>query len=256
MTAASKKLSERRHLHVREMDETPRAHGVLSHRTPTSADARPDNFAIREGVWKRLTGLLYRSFLEPLVRSKNTPRRDALGVSLGLVVGFAIPVGGQLLTLTVLRFVLRFNYLVAAGFSLVSNPFDMIPMYYGYYYLGSYILGKPATIDFSVFETCMRGVMDKTYFWEAFGAFMALSGGILERWLVSAVLLSVVFGTLGYVITLRIQAGRCRRAAQRLGMAYEVFLENLARESRRENEAGSSEKITPTGAEEEPRKRI
>ncbi len=200
----------------------------------------------RRGLWRRLLRFLYGCFVEPLVASKNTPKRDALGVSLGLFIGFIVPVGGQLLVLTLLRMAIRFNYIVAVGFSFVSNPFDMIPLYYGYYLLGSYILGKPASIDFSVFRNLMHGVMGKTYFWEAFGAFAALGGEILERWLISAVLLSVTFGPLGYIVTHQIQKRRCRRAAERLGMEYEAFLEHLERKVRGENPSG------PRGEAPEP----
>lgn len=196
---------------------------------------------IKDSLWRRLIRLLYGSFIEPLVVSRNTPHHDARGVALGLVIGFAVPVGGQLLVLTLLRFLVRFNYLAAVGFSFVSNPFNMVPLYYGYYYLGSYILGKSATLDFSVFQNLMNGVMDKAYFWEAFGAFTELGKGILERWVASAVVLSVVFGTLGYAVTLRIQNCRCHKAAERLGMEYEAFLEHLRLESCREKRGGSPE---------------
>lgn len=241
MTAASKQQS-RPNLTCPTGDvEGECADKIDLRHTGTLPDAGKYSDRPMEGLWQRFVRLLYGSFIEPLVRSRNTPNRDALGVSLGLIVGFIVPVGGQLLMLTLLRLVFRFNYLAAVGFSLVSNPFDAIPMYYGYYHLGSYLLGKPAAIDFSVFRNLMNSVMDKAYFWEGICAFTALSGEILERWLTSAIFLSVIFGSLGYAITLRIQKSRCRKAARRMGMEYEAFLQHLEREARGKNDTTSQE---------------
>lgn len=189
-----------------------------------------------EGPTKaRLWARLYRAFrsnvVDPLLFSKNAPEYDARGVALGLVIGFLIPVGGQLLSLTLLRLVMRFNFLVAAGFSLVSNPLDMIPLYYGYYCLGSVILGNPVALGFERFEKLMHPVMDQTYFWEASYAFAELGREILVRWLVAAVVLAVVFGIAGYVVTLWIQRKRCRQAAEKLGMEYRAFVEHLEKEA-------------------------
>lgn len=185
----------------------------------------------RSGLWVRLCRAFRSNIIEPLVLSRNTPEYDARGVALGLVIGFVVPVGGQLLSLGLLRIVIRFNYLAAAGFSLVSNPLNMIPLYYGYYCMGSVILGKPVAICFDRFEKLMHPVMDKTYFWEAFYAFAELGREILVRWLVAAVILAVVFGIAGYIATLWVQRKRCRQAAEKLGMEYRTFVEQLEKET-------------------------
>jgi uncharacterized protein (DUF2062 family) len=147
------------------------------------------------------------------------------------VVGFVIPLGGHLVTMTLLRAVVRFNFLAAVGTSLVSNPFNAIPLYYGYYCLGSWILGRPVDLDFSLFTKLMSPIADAASFWHALSAFMDLSREILVRWFVAATALACLFGPLGYVLTYRIQKGRCTRAAQRMGLAYEHFLARLEKGS-------------------------
>lgn len=186
----------------------------------------------RQWSLSHLRKRLFNSFLEPLVKSRNPPRYDAASVAIGLIIGFVIPVGGQLLILAFLRLIFSFNYLVAAGFTLVSNPFNMIPLYYGYYCLGSYALGRSINLHFERFEKLMTPVMDKSYFWEALVAFAELGSDILLRWAVAAVLLATVFGFLGYFITLNIQERRCKEAAARLGMRYEEFLARLQEKAR------------------------
>jgi len=197
----------------------PSAEATTSHTT--------SDHGSRKKWFSRLRGDIYVNCIQPLVTSRHTPSYDAKSVSIGLIIGFIIPVGGQLLFLGFLRAFISFNYIVAAGFTLVSNPFNMIPLYYGYYCLGSYVLGRPIALNFHCFEKLMNPVLDKTFFWEALSAFAELGEELLIPWLVAAVILSVVFGTAGYVVTFRIQKKRCKKAAQRLGVQYEEYLARL-----------------------------
>ncbi len=178
-------------------------------------------------IWETFRRWFRKLFIEPLVYSKCPPWYDARAVSLGLVTGLLIPVGGHLVTLTVLRVVFRFNYLVAFAFTFISNPIDMIPLYYAYYYLGSLILGKTVALDYAVFEKFMHPVLDKAYFWEIFGAIVQLGHELLIRWVTAAVIVSTIFGSTGYVLTYKIQKKRCKRAAENLGQKYEQYLREL-----------------------------
>jgi uncharacterized protein (DUF2062 family) len=171
---------------------------------------------------------LIQTFIDPLTKSRNNPHFDALGVSLGLIIGFLIPVGGQLACLGLIRLLFRFNVIVAAAFTLVSNPLNMIPLYYGYYLLGSLVIGKPDhTMELSSFEAIMTPIMNADYFWESLGAFLSLSHAFLVRWLIAAVILSVVFGVLGYLITYKIQKRRVMEMANTMGMEYQSLLKKF-----------------------------
>jgi uncharacterized protein len=196
----------------------------LSGPEPASPPASP-----KDGLIKRIRASFYENLVEPLVSSKNPPGFDARGVSFGLIVGFLAPIGTHFISLCLLRFVFRFHFGIAFAFTFVSNPLNVIPLYYGYYYMGSVLLGKPATLEFEGFEKLLSPVLSTTYFWEAVTAFAALGYEILLRWFVSAVVLSVVFGTLGYVVTYKIQVRRCKRAALRMGLNYEHYLEQIER---------------------------
>ena len=190
-------------------------------------DARAEEESSARGFWTWCREKLYKQFLEPLVLSRHPPWFDARGVAMGLLIGLLIPVGGQIATLTALRIVFRFNYVASLAFSLVSNPLNMIPLYYGYYCLGSFILGTSVTMNFELFQKLMNPIMDQAYFWEAISEFMRLGWEILIRWFVAAVVLSVVFTPLGYFVTLRIQTNRLKKAAAKLGAEYEKYLEEL-----------------------------
>lgn len=192
------------------------------------ADAATDRaHSDKEGIlgWCRRKAVEY--FISPLLKSSHPPWYDARGVSVGLAVGFAVPVGAQVAVLGALRTVLKFNFVSAVAFSFVSNPFDMIPMYYGYYLLGSWILGKNPHIDFSLFQKLMSPIVESGYFWESLGAFLELSREILTAWFVSAVILATVSSVLGYVITHRIQMARAKRRIGKLEEQYERILQEF-----------------------------
>lgn len=181
----------------------------------------------KRGAIHRFKTSFYQSIVEPLVSSKNSPAYDARAVSIGLVVGFLAPIGTHVISLGLIRMLCRFHLAIAFAFTFVTNPLNVIPVYYGYYYMGSLILGDPDILQFERFRTLVSPVMDSTYFWQALSAIGPLGYEILVRWAVSAVILSSVFGTLGYVITYRIQARRCRRAALKLGIKYEHYIDQL-----------------------------
>ena len=171
--------------------------------------------------------MAYDAFVAPLLFARHPPWYDARGVSLGLIVGFGVPIGAQIVTLGLLRSVNRFNFLIAVAFSFVCNPLNMLPLYYGYYRLGAYVTGCGNRMDFAVFNKLMDPVTDSIYFWEAATAFAHLGTELLLAWFISAVILSVVFGILGYLVTFKIQHFRCARRAAKMGIEYEEFLQQL-----------------------------
>ncbi len=179
------------------------------------------------GLWARGREMIRKNIVDPLVFSRHHPRFDAVGVSVGFVIGFGVPMGGHILALGLLRLALRFNFVLAFAVSSVVNPFNIIPLYYGYYWLGSLVLKRPVAMNFEVFGKIMNPVLDKGYFWEVYAAFIQLGWEILVRWVVAAAILAAVSGALGYVITFRIQKKRCMRKAQILGIQYEKYLEDL-----------------------------
>ncbi|MBI4966181.1 MAG: DUF2062 domain-containing protein [Desulfomonile tiedjei] len=181
----------------------------------------------RKGLWGRFRRIIHGNFIEPLVNSRHPPWFDARGVAVGLVVGFGVPVGGHFVALAILRAIFGFNFIVAFAFTWVCNPFNMILVYYGYYLLGSVVVGKPAALGLEDFGNLLTPIIEMTYFWEALSAFLQLGKDLLVRWYVAAAMISVVSGVIGYVVTYRVQKLRCRRTAEKLGVKYEKFLEEL-----------------------------
>jgi hypothetical protein len=174
--------------------------------------------------WRRR---LYRHFLEPLKSSRNPPWFDARGIAVGLFIGFGVPVGAQFLGMGLLRLALRFNVVLAFVSSWVSNPFLMIPMYYGYYLLGSALLGRAPLLTEQAFQELMTPIMNMEYFWESFQAFISLSWDFMGRWFAAASLIALIATPVSYFVSYRAFKLRCRRRAMRIGISYEMLIKDL-----------------------------
>jgi hypothetical protein len=179
------------------------------------------------GVWNRFKALFYRQFVEPLSKSTRPPWYDARGVAVGLFVGFGIPVGAQCLSMIISRIAMRYNLLAAFAFSFITNPFSFVPMYYGYYYLGSLILGRGNILTKKEFLKTIKPVMKADHFVETLGAIAYLGQDLLLRWFVAAMVFAIPATIIGYYLTIRWQRDRCVRRARKMGIAYNKLLEDL-----------------------------
>jgi len=164
-----------------------------------------------------------------MARSTNPPWFDARGVAIGLAVGFGLPLGSQMLCLGLLRLAFRFNSLVAFACTWVNNPVTLLPMYYGYYCLGSFLLGKPPVMNVEAFRELMRPIMDAGHFWDSMAAFADLSLDFIARWAISAALVGIASGVIGYVLAYYVQRRRCLVRARALGTSYEMLLKERER---------------------------
>jgi len=193
----------------------------------------------RDGLpgWR---GFLRKHFVRPFVRSTNPPWFDARGIAVGLVVGFGLPVGTQMLFLGLLRVLFRFNSLLAFAFTWVNNPLTLLPMYYGYYYLGSIILGKPVVMTPDAFRELIHPIVHAGHFWESLQASARLSADIISRWAISAVIVASVSGVLGYVIGYHRLRKRCLVRARRMGTSYEKLINDMEQSLMQRRRHGSA----------------
>lgn len=186
-------------------------------------------------LFRKYKKLLYEYVITPFSSSRKPPWHDARGTVVGLWVGFAFPVGTQCVLMLLLRTIFRYNIIIAFAVSWVSNPFTMVPMYYGYYCLGSLVLGQPASLSHHAFSDLIHPVMHAGYFWDTVPAFLALGWDFLKRWLVAGVSLAAITSPFGYFLTYRVQTKRCRNRAQKLGITYENLIKEMEERAERED---------------------
>jgi len=205
--------------------ETNPPEGMAPLRRNQSVSLRPETVRTRRGI-------LHKYFIEPLSASRNPPWFDARGAAVGLAIGFGCPVGIQTVGLALLRGLFRFNLPVAFAFTWVNNPFTMIQMYYGYYYFGSFCLGKPPSITPEAFSALMHSVLKASYFWLTFQYFVSVGWEFLARWSITATLVAAASAAVGYFSVYRFQKNRCLRRAKQIGISYERLVETLEKKGR------------------------
>ena len=84
-----------------------------------------------------------RNFVEPVMRAQGSPKSIARGAALGTWVTLTPTVGIQMFLTTVAALPLRANLPIAIALVWLSNPLTIIPMYYGYYWIGALLLAEP-----------------------------------------------------------------------------------------------------------------
>ncbi len=194
-------------------------------------------------IW--IKAFLYRQFVAPLRKSTRPPWYDARGVAVGLFVGFGVPVGAQCLSMICSRIVMRYNLLAAFAFSFVTNPITFVPMYYGYYYLGSLIIGGEDILTRKEFSATIKPLLKAEHFVESLSAIAYLGQDFLIRWFIAAMIFAIPATIAGYYLTKRFQKARCAHRAKKMGIAYNKLLEDL--EERLQVDERSDNNLFPKG---------
>ena len=75
-----------------------------------------------------------------VLHADDTPHRLALGIALGMFVGWTPTVGLQMLLVVLLAPSFRVNPIVGIPIVWVSNPFTIVPIYFSNYWFGHLVL--------------------------------------------------------------------------------------------------------------------
>ena len=87
-------------------------------------------------VWKRFVSF----FIHRVVHVRDTPRRIALGVAIGVFVAWTPTIGFQMVLTVALAWLLGANKFVGVPFVWISSPLTFVLIYLPNYYVGRWIL--------------------------------------------------------------------------------------------------------------------
>ncbi len=154
---------------------------------------------------------LKQRIVDPFLSSENPPGHDARGAALGLLIGLGFPLGLQWVSLGLIRTLVKFNIVLALALTWVNNPFTVGPMYYGYYLMGSALIGNSSKINSDAFLELMAPLFQAETFLDSFSGLAEIGSDVLIKWAVGASVTGLSFGALGYVATYYIQSYRQKK---------------------------------------------
>ena len=154
--------------------------------------------------WARLRDVVVNRILG----LNDTPHRIAWGVLLGFVVAFTPTVGLQMVLYVAIATLLRANKISGIPVVWITNPFTLVPIYFGCWRFGAWLLGTDGDPERGqqIIHRLMGAGTD--FRWSRFfeGAFFRELGSTLwelgaELWL-GGFLAGLILGILFYPITL------------------------------------------------------
>lgn len=169
-----------------------------------------------------------------LAREKAPPERVALGLALGIFVGFLPIMGIQMAVVSLFALPLRANLKAAIAGVWISNPVTFIPLYYANYTFGLLFWPAEGTSK-ETFVEALEAASDFNWsaIWDSLTALFDMGTDILiPLWMGSAIL-GLVFGVPTYFVTKRaVSKYRERREAAKLR-------KQLKKQQKRDRKAGA-----------------
>jgi uncharacterized protein len=157
---------------------------------------------------------LRRKVIQPILQIKDTPQSIALGVTVGIFVALTPTVGLQMTLIVLVGTALnrltrwRMNRVVGLTMCWVSNPITMIPMYYGYLWLGWILTGRGwmPPLSLSAWQARFTAYIQTTAptWWDYLqGMFLAGMGELAWPMWIGSLVVAVAVSVPLYLITYR-----------------------------------------------------
>ncbi len=154
--------------------------------------------------WQRLKRSVRFNYLR-VIRMKASAHSIALGMAVGVFVGFLPIIPFQTIVAVALAFLVRANKITAALGTWVSNPVNMIPFYSMLFFVGMFVLPfSELSFELSAEHLELKNLLE--HGWE-----------VVLVMLVGGVIMGIPSALIAYVITLRaVLTYRRRRALSQL----------------------------------------
>ena len=160
----------------------------------------------QRGVWRKVAAFLKLRVLHV----DDSPYRIAMGVAVGLFIGWTPTVGIHMLLAIAVCFLLRANKFVAVAAVWANNPFTMLPIFYSNYLVGRTIVSfrtgakslNAAELKeiFERFNSLGNALIhfSSGQFWQDLMAVLWKIG--IELW-IGSVIIGILVAVAGYVVT-------------------------------------------------------
>ncbi len=145
-------------------------------------------------IAKIFTRKYVRSLFVKFVRQPGSIDNISMAVAIGLFVGFAIPIGGQIPIVILLCIFFKLKKLIPLGivFTFITNPWTAPVLYPFFTYLGAILMGKKLTLKF--IDKSLRSLFSNP----SLEVLFQMSWEVLVPFLVGSLFLAVISGVIGY----------------------------------------------------------
>lgn len=172
------------------------------------------------GVWRQVR----RFMLAKVLHVDDTPHRIALGVAVGILIGFTPTVGLQMVLAVAVAALLGANRVVCIPMVWITNPITLGPIYLACWRIGATVLGsdRPGSASAAVeqvegmYEAAGLSRLVQADFWRHLvGQFLDVG---TDLW-VGCIVVGMAGGLIGYVAAYRIVVvARERRRLRRVAI--------------------------------------
>ncbi len=140
-------------------------------------------------IWERLLSL------------NDTPHDIALGLALGIYVGFLPLMGVQMAVVLVVVLPFRkANKVAAIAGVWISNPVTVIPLYAFIYWVGTFFYRKEALLSYKIFKDKVGEILELTGFIDKTAAFLGLGADIFIPMYIGGSFAGVIAGIITYFV--------------------------------------------------------
>jgi uncharacterized protein (DUF2062 family) len=171
-------------------------------------------FSDYEKVWSRRTQYMINAWVHRLINDNQTPYRIAMGCACG-IFSSALPIFGQTFIGMISARIFRASVIASLPWTWISNPLTTLPMWYGGYRLGIWILpDKHKPLSYPEIQALMQSFDQRDWtqslsllsieFWEA----------LQPLWL-GAVLMGLAMSVPGFILVYYIAKGILNRRTYR-----------------------------------------
>lgn len=171
-------------------------------------------FSDYEKVWSRRSQYMINAWVHRLINDNQTPYRIAMGCACG-IFSSALPIFGQTFIGIISARIFRASVIASLPWIWISNPLTTLPMWYGGYRLGIWILpDKHKPLSYPEIRALMQNFDQRDWtqslsllsieFWEA----------LQPLWL-GAVLMGLAMAVPGFILVYYIAKGILNRRTYR-----------------------------------------
>lgn len=131
-----------------------------------------------------------------VVRQSGTPESAAMGMAIGMFIGFIVPVGGQIILAVALAYLFKANKFLAILGTCNSNNFTIPVLYPLQCYVGGIVLGNPVSMH------VIKGEITTFINNPSWQVLLELGEHILVPFFIGGAIFGIAAGLLSYYITL------------------------------------------------------